>query len=169
LSLYNWLLYQKMKLFPGLLMKSILILLLIIPLSTFAQKKIGHVNSQELLDAMPEMQAAKTKIDSLGKAYDKELKQLQARFEIAYNENDHEEAKRIEERIYSFKEAIDSEINGQSEELFKPIRSKLKKAIEDVAKEENYVLVLDSKYDAIVLYSKPGSDITTDVKKKLGL
>ena len=151
------------------LMKYILILLFVIPLSAFSQKKIGHLNSSELLDAMPEMQAAKAKLDSIGKTYDKELKQLQARFEIAYNESDHEEAQRVEGRIYSFKQNVDSEIEAKSEELFAPIRARLKKAINDVAIEENYILVLDSKYDAIILYAKQGDDITTEVKKKLGI
>jgi len=151
------------------LMKYIFILLFFIPLSVFSQKKIGHLNSGELLDAMPEMQTAKAKIDSIGKAYDKELKQLQARFEIAYNESDHEEAQRVEGRIYSFKENVDSEIEAKSEELFAPIRARLKKAVNDVAVEQNYILVLDSKYDAIVLYSKQDNDITTEVKKKLGI
>ena len=133
------------------------------------KRKSGIWIRRKLLDTMPEMQAAKAKIDSLGKAYDKELKQLQARFEIAYNENDDDLEKRLHDRIYAFKDNADSEIGARSEDLFKPIRAKLKKAIEDVAKEGNYVLVLDSRYDAIVLYARPGSDITEEVKKKLGL
>ena len=151
------------------LMKYIFILLIVIPLSAYSQQKIGHVDSQELLGAMPEMESAKTKIDSIGKAYDIELKLLQEKYENAIKAGDEDEAKRMQARLYSFKEVVDSEIEAKSEILFTPIRARLKKAIVEIANEEKYILVLDSKYDAIVLYVKPSNDITADVKKKLGL
>ena len=127
------------------------------------------MDSRELLDEMPEMQIAKSKIDSIGKAYDKELKQLQDRYEIAYKEGDDDEAQRIQLRLYTFKDAVDSEIEAKSEALFSPIRYKVSRAIHDVALEGGYDMVLDSRYDAIVLYASKKSDMTEAVKKKLGL
>jgi len=144
-------------------------LMFIIPLSAYAQKKIGHVDSQELLDAMPEMQGAVAKIDSLGKAYNKDLKQIENRFETAYNESNKDEAERVQLRLYILKDNDDSIIEARSEDLFQPIRAKLSNAIKEVAIEKGIELVLDSRYDAIVLYARPGSDITADVKKKLGI
>jgi len=158
-----------MNYFPRAFSKLLLILLVLIPLKSSSQKKIGHVNSQALLDTMPEMQIAKSKIDSIGKAYNKQLQQLQQRYEIAYNEGDDDEAKRVELRLYTFKNAVDSEIEAKSEVLFKPIRDKVKKAIQDVAAEEGYDLILDNAYDAIVVYGSKKSDITEAVQKKLGL
>jgi len=49
-----------------------------------------------------------------------------------------------------------------------PIIDKAKKAIDDVAKDGNYTLILDSSV-GVVLYSIDGDDILPAVKKKLGI
>ena len=43
------------------------------PMATFAQK-FGHVNSQEIIQAMPEFTKARTDIEALAKQYDADLK-----------------------------------------------------------------------------------------------
>jgi len=118
---------------------------------------------------MPEMAVAKVKIDSIGKAYNIELQELEQRFDLAVKQGNDDEAGRLQLRLYKFKDAVDSEIEAKSDTLFKPIRQKVSYAIYQVAKEGKYSYVLDSKYDALVLYVSRRSDITAEVKKKLGL
>ena len=51
-------------------MKKVLIMILMLaPLAAMAQK-FGHVNSQEVIQAMPEYTKAKTEIDALQQQYD---------------------------------------------------------------------------------------------------
>ncbi len=147
----------------------ILFLLILNPFRVLSQNKIGTVNSDQILDSMPEMAVAKVKIDSIGKAYNIELQELEQRFDLAVKQGNDDEAGRLQLRLYKFKDAVDSEIEAKSDTLFKPIRQKVSYAIYQVAKEGKYSYVLDSKYDALVLYVSRRSDITAEVKKKLGL
>ena len=41
-----------------------------------AQSKIAHVNTQELVEAMPEMKAAQSQLEKLQKTYDTEIKAM---------------------------------------------------------------------------------------------
>ena len=51
-------------------------LLMFAPMATFAQK-FGHVNSQEIVQAMPEFTKARTDIEALTKQYEADLKSMQ--------------------------------------------------------------------------------------------
>ena len=42
-----------------------------------AQAKFGHVNTQEIIQAMPEYEKAKSEIDALTAQYDADLKSMQ--------------------------------------------------------------------------------------------
>ena len=50
--------------------------MLFAPVATFAQK-FGHVNVQEIIQAMPEYTKAKTEVDALQKQYEDDLKGMQ--------------------------------------------------------------------------------------------
>ena len=56
--------------------KLILMLLVFAPLATFAQK-FGHLNTQEIIQAMPEFTKARTEIEALTKQYEADLKSMQ--------------------------------------------------------------------------------------------
>ena len=56
--------------------KLFLALMMFAPLAAFAQK-FGHVNSQEIIQVMPEYNKAKTEIDALTKQYEDDLKSMQ--------------------------------------------------------------------------------------------
>ncbi len=43
---------------------------------TNAQSKVAHINTQELVAAMPEMKAAQSQMEQLGKTYEAEIKEL---------------------------------------------------------------------------------------------
>ena len=61
-------------------MKKFLIsLLLMLPLafSANAQQKIGVVNTSAIMEALPDVKAATTKIQDLAKQYDSEIKRMQ--------------------------------------------------------------------------------------------
>ena len=56
--------------------KLFLTLLMFAPVATFAQK-FGHVNSQEIVQAMPEFTKARTDIEALTKQNEADLKSMQ--------------------------------------------------------------------------------------------
>ena len=56
--------------------KLILMLMLCMPLATFAQK-FGHVNAQEIMQSMPEFIKARGEVEAAAKQYDNDLKAMQ--------------------------------------------------------------------------------------------
>jgi outer membrane protein len=169
-----------MKLFS----KALLVLLFALPIGAFAQTKVGHVNTSKIMEVMPEVKVASAKLDSLNKSYQARMKellddyqtQLQALQSPEANQwtetikSDKEKAlQQLGERIQTFKETANNDLQKKQEEMMTPIRKKLNDAIQDVATAGKYTLVLDSGAQGIVLFSTDTDDLTVAVKKKLGL
>jgi len=150
--------------------------------SAMAQKnvKLGHINSQELMQIMPGR-------DSIQSVLQKEVAELESTLKTMYAEyesrsNDYmqnqtgwtelirqtkqREIQDMETRIREFQQNAQTKMQEREAELTKPIIDRAKKAIEDVAREGNYTYVFDG---ATLLYSQDSEDIMPQVKKKLGL
>lgn len=154
-----------------------------------AQQKMAHINSGEVLQAMPEVKTAdesfeafrKTKLGEL-EAVDKERQAKIATFQEKYqtlNEENQEvlgkeleglnqEIQTIEQRISELDQKAQQELAQKREELYKPILAKAQAAIAAVAKEQGYAYVFDTQNQALV-YFEGGEDITDLVKTKLGI
>jgi outer membrane protein len=156
-------------------MKNVLLgLFVAIGFSTFAQVKIGHVDSQKLLDTLPSRDLAIKKLDSMKTAGMQELQLMDADFQKAYqdymtNQASKSPAERqiIEGRLMQKQQMLEATqasleegLQIMSEELNKPILDRVEKAIEIVAdrKKLNYVIDVSA-----TLYSKGGIDITNEV------
>ena len=156
-------------------MKNVLLgLFVAIGFSTFAQTKIGHVDSQKLLDTLPSRDIAIKKLDSMKTAGMQELQLMDADFQKAYqdymtNQASKSPAERqiIEGRLMQKQQMLEATqasleegLAIMSEELNKPILDRVEKAIEIVAdrKKLNYVIDVSA-----TLYSKGGIDITNEV------
>lgn len=152
--------------------------------SAFAQKsvKIGHINSNELLAAMPERETVQkeiedyaaqltTTMDAMRKEYESKVADFQSKQEVMSDiirENKIKEITDLEKRITEFQKTAQADLQKKEEKLLQPIIDKAKKAIDDVAKENNYTYVLDSSM-GVVLYSIESDDLLPLVKKKLGI
>ncbi len=147
----------------------------------FAQK-LGHVNSNEILSIMPEkVQAEKdfqTYTSQLEEQLQKMSKELQAKYSD-YQTNQanmsepikkakENEIRDMESRIQEFRAGAEEDLAKKENELLEPIITKVKVAIEEVAKEGQYTYIFDSSA-GILLYAKDSEDIMSKVKKKLGL
>ena len=152
--------------------------------SAMAQKniKLGHINSNELMQIMPGRDSAQAALQKEVEALQAELETMNKEFETKYNDY---VAKRdqLSELIRKTKESDlqnmrarieESQTNAQKlleerqEALLKPIVDRAKKAIEEVGKENGYTYIFDSGIGT-VLYSQDSYDIMPLVKKKLGL
>ena len=156
-------------------MKNVLLgLFVAIGFSTFAQVKIGHVDSQKLLDTLPSRDIAIKKLDSMKTAGMQELQLMDADFQKAYQDYINNQAGKspaerqiIEGRLMQKQQMLEATqasleegLAIMSEELNKPILDRVEKAIEIVAdrKKLNYVIDVSA-----TLYSKGGIDITNEV------
>lgn len=169
-------------------MKKSVILSLLIAIATpflaTAQQKLGHTNSDAILNVMPESKQAESQIAALEQQYTNQLKQKSSTFETAYKKYMQEtEAGTVSQADAKTREAAlqtqyaalqkaqadaEQRIQKKREELFKPIFQKMQSAIDAVAKEKGLTYVFDESAGNFV--SAMGSiDITADVKRKLGL
>ena len=84
-----------------MLKKIALLLLLIAPMSVFAQK-FGHIKSADVLTVMPEFTKAQTDIQAMQKQYEDEMKRATDELTKKYTEYQQEQAnlpKNIQERL----------------------------------------------------------------------
>ena len=65
--------------------KLILMLMLFMPMATFAQK-FGHVNAQEIMASMPEFIKARGEVEAQAKQYDNDLKAMQDEMQRKYED-----------------------------------------------------------------------------------
>lgn len=162
------------------------LVMLVVAMSTsvFAQKttKIGHINSNELLSAMPERAKIqkdletyandlRSTLETMRKEYETKIKEFQGKQDVMTEVIKNSKIKEItdlEKRITEFQQTAEADLQKKEEELLQPVIDKAKDAINAVAKEGSYTLVLDSSV-GVVLYSVEGDDILPAVKKKLGL
>ena len=147
-----------------------------------AQKniKLGHINSQELLQIMPGRDTAQATLQKEAAEIESTLKTMQSELERISNEfmqkqaewtelirnTKRSEIQDMQTRIQAFYENAQKQLQELETELTKPIVDRAKKAIEDVAREGGYTYIFDG---ATLLYSQDSEDIMPQVKKKLGL
>ena len=144
-----------------------------------AQSKVAHINTDELIAAMPESQALQAKLEKLGKTYDDEVKakenELKAKFQKynaefktqteETNKQRTEEVQNDAKKIEQYKAEAMKDLQKQQNDGLKPIIEKAMKAIEDVAAAQGFDYVLNVN----TLVVAKGKDLLPDVKAKLGI
>lgn len=164
----------------------ITLLMMVVALSTtaMAQKgpKIGHINSNDLLTAMPERATIqksledhanqlKVTLDAMQKEYKTKISEFQGKQDVMTEVIKNSKIKEItdlEKRITEFQQTAEEDLQKKEQDLLQPIIDKAKTAINDVAKENGYTYILDSSV-GVVLFSVESDDILPAVKKKLGI
>jgi len=160
------------------------ILTLVFSLGIIQAQKIGHINSNELLIAMPERATIETEIQNHAKELETQLLAMQKELETKYQDFQAKEAMMteairddkikeltgLEQRLKSFQENAQADLQKKEQSLTEPLITKAKNAIEDVGKENGYTYILDSGI-GFILYMDPttAEDVMPLVKKKLGL
>lgn len=151
-------------------------------MATFAQQKIGYINSQELLSIMPETKKANDEAEAYQKTFADQMKTMQTELETkfkAYQASEktmsdaiktvkEKEIQDLQNRMSSFEQTAKEKIDTKVQELLDPINKKAQTAIESVAQEKGYSYIMDTSIGAIV-YAKPDDNILPAVKVKLGI
>lgn len=148
---------------------------------TKAQSKIAHIDTSELIKAMPEMKAAQTEMEKLGKTYEADIQAMMKEYQNKMKQYDSEAAtktetenkKRFEEvqgmqvKIQQFQAQAQQDLQKKEVDLLKPITEKAKAAILKVAKSKGFDYVLDATQGGGVIMAE-GTNLLNDVKKELG-
>jgi outer membrane protein len=157
--------------------------LLLLNISAIAQQKIGHVNSVELLAAMPEKKTADTTLQKFKKSLDDQLKTMQGELQSKYQSYlakkdslaepvralKEQELQDLNQRIQDFQQTAQDSYEKKLQELYQPISKKAKDAVIAVGKEKGYSYVLDASEGGLVIYSSDSDNLMPAVKAKLGL
>lgn len=158
-----------------------LILALLVVLSAGAlnaQSKVGHVNSQKLLDTLPSRKDAINKLREFEAAGFKELQEMEADLNAAvakYQQNapnmspviqkiEEEKLMKKNQTLQEREQSLTQEMQIYSNELNKPILDRVQKAVELVAERRKLNYVID---ESVTLYFKGGTDITQEVLTEL--
>ncbi len=153
---------------------------------SFAQLKIGYVDSDAIMDNLPDAQDAKQKLNSIVQDWQTELNKLQNEWKTKYDDYDKRklimtdqtraeteaELVKLEQQVTDYREkkfGTNGELFQKQDELMKPVQNKVFNAIQDVAKDEDLDFVFDKSGDVLLLFAKDQYDITTQVMDKLKL
>lgn len=163
--------------------KLILMLALALPMFAFAQKAsvVAHVNTQEIMAAMPEIKVVGAKLDSLQGSYENVLLNMQEEYQKKVTEFQQQHATMtdgvkqfrqqeladMEQRIQQFYQTIQKDLQTKQAEYMQPIQLKLIEAINKVATAKGCTYVLEA--GSLLFAATDALNITADVKAELGI
>lgn len=160
--------------------KLIIAIALVLPMIASAEK-YGYVNTQELFTQMPEVALVKAQMDTIQGQYESQLslmnEELQKKFQD-YQANQatmaagirqvrEQELTEMQQRIQTFYQTAEQDIQKKQQELLAPVHEKMAKAIQSVGQKEGYTYIFDSA--AMVYISETALDAMPSVKKELGI
>lgn len=154
--------------------------------SVNAQVKIGYVDSDTIMENLPDAQDANQKLDALVKDWQAELSKLEQEWKTKYDDYDkrklimteqtraetEQELVKLEKEMGEYREkkfGNNGELFQKQDEIMKPVQNKVFNAITEIAKEEELDFVFDRSGDVLLLYAKPDYDITSKVLERLKL
>ena len=165
---------------------SLLPLLLLAALPAFGQQKIAHVDSETILQRMPEyatvqqqlerqQQEWQADITRRREALDTQFRDYQAR-ELLYTNDERQrrrdEIARAETEVEGLRARYfgpEGELFTQQQALMRPIQERVLAAIEAVAMADGYDYVFDKGGDVLFLFARQQFDLTDRVMRELGL
>ncbi len=162
--------------------KILLAVALALPMLASAQTfKLGVVDTNAIVAAMPETAAAQTKLDDIQKKYEAEYTQLNTEMKRLFDEVNNmkedepaairdrktREFSDYQQKVQQFEQAAMQDLQKQQQDLMNPIIQKIQGAVESVGKEGGYSAIQEKA--AFLFFAEPAVDITPMVKAKLGI
>jgi outer membrane protein len=173
----------KMKRFIGI--AALTISLTLAGQSAMAQTfKFGHVNSDELIQALPDFDSANVKLEKYRKelintlelmsvelnnknaAYEKDSKI----FSDLVKKTKEQELIDLNRKMQEFQSNAQQDLQTKQGEFFQPVIAKVDKAIKDVGKENGFLYIFDVAKGALLYFDETKStNVMPLAKAKLGL
>jgi outer membrane protein len=168
-------------------MKSFILSLLVLLGTSFAySQKYAYIDSDFILENVPEYKDAKEKLDKLADRWTKEIEERYAQIKVKKDNFAREEVLLPTEERQKRKDEIDKleteamemqkmrfGVKGdyfqKRQELVKPIQDKIFEAIQGVASKRNFSFVFDKANQSNLVYADPKMDISNEVLKELGI
>ena len=157
---------------------------LLMSAGTFAQKYC-YVNSEYILENIPDYKTAQQQLDNLSITWQKEIEDKYAIIDKLYKAYQAEqvllteEMKRRRQEEISSKEkdvkdlqkqrfGYEGDLFKKKQELVKPIQDKIYNAVKKLATDQSYAVIFDKSSDLIMLYTNPKYDKSDEILTGLG-
>lgn len=162
---------------------ALIVVMFILPLGAMAQAKFAHMNSQEVITAMPEFTKAQADLDAMSKQYQEEMKRTQEEFQKKYQEflaqedslpkniaeRRQKDLQEMAQRQEEFQQEAYQSMQKAQQDAMTPIYKKLDEAIQAVGKAEGVVYIFDLARTPIPFVGAQSIDVTGKVKAQLGI
>jgi outer membrane protein len=146
--------------------------------------KFGHINRNELIQAMPEFDSARVALDKLNKELTNAAELLQVELNNKYEaylkegknltdlvrQTKEQELQDYQRRLSDFQTNAQNQLQEKQVALFTPITEKADKAINQVGKENGFIYIFDLSGQQIAYFDEVKSvNVLPLAKAKLGL
>lgn len=148
-------------------------------------QKIVYVDSEYIMDNIPEYADAQAELEALSAQWQKEVKAAFDKVEEMYSKYQTEKLLLSEDQKSAREQAIiakeqeaknlqmqyfgsEGQLYQKRTELVQPIQEKIYTAMQEIAQTKNYAFVLDLASGTSVLYASDKNDISDDVLDQLG-
>lgn len=163
-------------------LKLTLVLAMMLSCTTLFAQKLGRINSQEVMLAMPETAEMQTKLQAVAKDWEENLELINVEFnnklqEFQKNLNSMSDAARqikekdlndLRQRGTEMQQMAQQDLARQEQELMTPIIEKAQNAIQAVSKAGGFTAIFET--GSLVYFDEATLiDITPLVKKELGI
>jgi len=162
------------------------IFFLIFGLNFVNAQRFGYIDTDFILNKMPEYKKAQDEINQLSQAWEKEVHDMQKKIEGMYAALQAEQVLLTEEMKKERTDAIqkkEAELKEyqkkvfgfgglfflKKQELVKPIQDKVWDAVDKVCKENSLAIMFDKAGELVMIYTDPRHDYTDFVLDQLGL
>ena len=152
---------------------------------SYSQQKYAFVDTEYILENIPEYAAAQDKLDALSIEWQKEIEgkfkevdSLYKKFETESvllpddikkkKEADIVEKEKQAKALQKQRFGKDGDLYKKRQELIKPIQDKVYNAVEEIATEGGYGIIFDKSGSLTMLYTNSKIDKSDDVLEKLG-
>lgn len=167
-------------------MKRIILVLVLVlaAAAAHAQSKIGHINSEAIMQALPEAIDAQKSLDALVAQWEAELQKMQAEWKRKFDDYDkkkliltdqvradaEKELRELDQAIADYrtrKFGQNGELFQKQNEVMKPIQNKIFKVLEEIARDDGYDYIFDRSGEILLLYANDKRDLTSLVIQRM--
>lgn len=159
---------------------------LIFGLNFVNAQRFGYIDTDFILNKMPDYAKAQQEIDQLAEAWAKEVDDMNKEIRSMYSalqaeqvllteemraertaaiQKKEEEMKEYQKKVFGFEGLLFL----KQQELVKPVQDKVWDAVDKVAKQNNLAIVFDKAGELVMIYTDPRFDYTDFVLDELGL
>jgi outer membrane protein len=164
---------------------ALIIILAIFTASAAWSQRIAYVDSDYILENIPEYKAAESEIEQLSVEWQKELEEKFAKIEQLFRSyqaeapllpqevrlqreenimNLEKEAKELQMKRFG----RDGELFRRREELIQPIQDRIFEAVKEIAGRSNYAIIFDKAAGTTMMFTDMRYDLSDEVLQRLG-